>query len=113
MIKSGAFAYGRFRVTEGDLSANRIEDLGNFVIGVPQGQLPEFEQPHTPQEWQEILRRILTETEKQELQERLGRAIKPETEFTAWPITDETIILKEPMFQSPSGRRFWAYRKQG
>ena len=86
MIKSGAFAYERFRVTERDLSADRVEELGNFVLGVPQGQLPDFEQSHPDQEWKEILGRILTETERGELRERRGRAIKPETRFGLWPL---------------------------
>jgi hypothetical protein len=110
MIKSGGFTYRRFFIAE-HIPVNRIKAIGDFVIGVPQGQFPEFERDHTHPEWQEILRRILTTGEQRELGRSLGRSIKPETNFTLWPSTDYAAIIEtQPTLESTDGKKFWVTR---
>ena len=57
MIFHNGFACRRFDITaEGH--SGRVEMAGNVIIGLPQGQFPEFEREHTLEDWQRVLRQM-------------------------------------------------------
>jgi len=108
MIRSEGFVYERFGVTE------RLKAIGSFIIGIPEGKFPEFEQHHTPLEWIGIFSKLLTQDEQQRLGHALGRTIKPEMYFVAGLRTDyEEIVKTAPTFKSDDGKRFWVERRTG
>ena len=59
MIFHDGFACRRFDITAEGRSG-RVETVGNVIIGLSQGQFPELEREHTVEDWQRILRQILT-----------------------------------------------------
>ena len=77
MIFHGAFARRRFEITAEGRSG-RGEIAGNVIIGLPQGQYPEFEREHTLEDRQRILRQILTPKDLWELNQQLGRTMRCE-----------------------------------
>src|SRR5690242_10926593 len=108
MIRSDGFAYERFGVTEG------LKAIGSFVIGLPEGKFPDFEQHHTPLEWIGVFSKILTPDEQRRLGQELGRTLKPEVYFMAGLRSDYGAIMKTaPTFQSDDGKRFWVERRIG
>ena len=54
---------------------------GNVIIGLPQGQFPELERERTVEDWQRILRQILTPRDLWELSQQLGRTMRGRTHF--------------------------------
>ena len=112
MIYHEGFAHERFGITE-RVPDGGMKKVGNLIIGVPHGQFPEFEQNHTYDEWQQVIRQILTADEQWHLSQMLGRTIDQTIDFTLWLTRDyQEIIQTPPTFQSESGKRFWVHRSR-
>ena len=107
MIFHDGFACRRFDITAEGLSG-RVEMAGNVIIGLPQGQFPEFEREHRVEDWQRILRQILTPYDLWELNQQLGRTMRARTYFFLRTILDyKTTVETQPPYKTKSGKRFW------
>jgi hypothetical protein len=81
------------------------------IIGLPQGQSPEFEEEHTFNEWQRLLRQVLTPKELLELGQRLGRTLGTQTYFYHRPDLDYRITVEtRTPYETESGKRLWIER---
>jgi hypothetical protein len=112
MITKEGFTYRRFEVLE-VVPASQSQSSGDFVLGVPEGRFPEFDQatPRDWQAWQAILRRILTVDDQRMLGHELGQDIKPETQFGLLPLSDYAELIEtRPTFEGDAGKRFWVRR---
>ena len=96
MIFHDGFACRRFDITaEGD--SGRVEMAGNVIIGLPQGQYPEFERKRAVEDRQRILRQILTPKDLWELNEQLGRTMRGRTHFFLQTTPDyKTTVETQP-----------------
>jgi Leu/Phe-tRNA-protein transferase len=113
MIFRDGFACRCFDITaEGPGGA--VEMAGGVIIGLPQGQFPEFEREHTVQDWQRILRQILTPNDLWELNQQLGRTMRARTYFILRTTLDyKTTVETQPPYKTKSGKRFWVKGQDG
>lgn len=112
MITKRGFTYRRFEVLE-VVSAGQSQSSGDFVLGVSEGQCPEFDQatPRDWQSWQTVLRKILTMDDQTRLGDELGRDITAETQFGLLPVSDYAELIEtRPTFEGDAGKRFWVRR---
>jgi hypothetical protein len=107
MIFRDGFACRCFDITaEGPSGA--VEMAGSVIIGLPQGQFPEFEREHTVEDWQRILHQILSPYDLWELNQQLGRTMRARTYFFLRTILDyNTTVETQPPYKTRSGKRFW------
>lgn len=112
MITKGGFTYRRFEVL-GVVSPGQSQSSGDFVLAVPEGQCPEFDQP-APRDWQfwqTLLRKVLTMDDQRRLGDELGRGITVETQFGLLPVSDHAELIEmQPTFEGDAGKRFWVRR---
>jgi Leu/Phe-tRNA-protein transferase len=107
MIFHDGCACRRFDITAESLSGG-VEMAGNVIIGLPQGQFPEFEQEHTVEDWQQILRQILTPNDLWKLNQQLGHTMRARTYFFLRTTPDyKTILEAQPPYKTRSGQRLW------
>ena len=113
MIFHDGFACRRFDITtEGH--SGRVEMAGNVIIGLLQGQFPEFEREHTVEDWQRILCRILTPNDLWKLNQQLARTMRGRTYFFLQTTPDyETTVETQPPHKTESGKRFWVEGQDG
>jgi hypothetical protein len=111
MIWREGFAYERFDLTE-PVFEGGLEKIGSLIIGVRQGQSPDFEQCVTGKDWQRIIAQLLAPEELEELGHHLGRSVGPQTRF--WPrmvLDFWEIVETAPTFESQCGKRFWVFAR--
>jgi hypothetical protein len=113
MIFHDGFACRRFDITAEGRSG-RVEMAGNVIIGLPQWQFPEFEQEHTVEDWQRVLRQILTPQDLWELNQQLGRTMRGRTYFSLQTTLDyKTTVETQPPHKTKSGKRLWVEGRDG
>jgi hypothetical protein len=113
MILHDGFACRRFDITAEGLSGG-VEMAGNVIIGLPLGEFPVFEREHTVEDWQRILRQILTPKDLWELNQQLGRTMKVRTYFFLRTTLDyKTTVETQPPYKAESGKRFWVEGQDG
>jgi hypothetical protein len=66
MIWREGFVYERFTLTE-PIVEGGLERIGDLIIGLPQGQFPQFELCDKGKDWQQILGQVLTREEEKSL----------------------------------------------
>ncbi|MBV9997784.1 MAG: hypothetical protein JO015_01595 [Verrucomicrobia bacterium] len=112
MIAKGGFTYRRFEVLE-VVSAGQSQSSGDFILGVPEGRYPEFDQatPRDWQSWQTMLREILTTDDQKRLGDELGRGLTAATQFGLLPVSDHAELIEmQPTFEGDGRKRFWVRR---
>jgi hypothetical protein len=110
MIWREGFVYERFTLTK-PIVEGGLERIGDLIIGLPQGQFPQFELCDKGKDWQQILGQVLTREELEELGRRFGCKIGEGIRF--WPpmvLDFWTTVETTPTFESKSGKRFWVFK---
>jgi hypothetical protein len=82
---------------------------GSVILGLPDGQFPEFEREHTVEDWQRILRQVLTPKDLWQLNQQLGRIMRGRTYFFLQTTPDyKTTVETRPPHKTESGKQFWS-----
>jgi hypothetical protein len=105
LIFHDGFACRRFDITAEGRSG-RVEMADNVIIGLPQGQYPEFEREHTVENRQRILRQILTPKNLWELNQQLDRTMRANLFFFQMTLDYKTTVETQPPHKTESGKRF-------